>query len=77
MVHKVPGNFHISSHAFHGNIYTVLGNDMSKLDLSHTINHLSFGNIEDVKYVRKHFDEGATNPLDRVERHRPEKVKEA
>lgn len=44
-VNEVPGNFHISSHAY-ANIFTRLKNDkiIETLDVSHTINYLYFGN---------------------------------
>jgi hypothetical protein len=37
---------------------------MNELDLSHTINHLSFGEREDVQTVRAKFSEGILDPLD-------------
>jgi hypothetical protein len=68
LVNKVPGNFHVSSHAyqFHlGEIYAQ--NGISTLDLSHKINHVSFGSDDDIKEIKKKFNKGVLNPLDGVE----------
>ena len=56
LVNKVPGNFHISSHAF-GNILPRIFQDarLNTLDLSHTINHLSFGDEKDLQRIKKTF----------------------
>lgn len=52
----MPGNFHISSHAYGNQLYTVFSqNDIKTLDLSHTINHLSFGEEDDFKAIRKYY----------------------
>lgn len=66
LVNKVPGNFHISSHAQHGAIHEIIQGDPSKLDLSHQINHLSFGDTQDIDYILKSFTKGVLNPLDSV-----------
>mmetsp|Transcript_21593 Transcript_21593/g.39490 ORF Transcript_21593/g.39490 Transcript_21593/m.39490 type:complete len:334 (+) Transcript_21593:85-1086(+) len=63
-VNKVPGNFHISSHAFHEHIHTVTGGDFGRLDLSHKISHLSFGDNADLSNIRTSFSEGVLSPLD-------------
>jgi hypothetical protein len=45
IVNKVPGNFHVSAHPFQYVLPKVLVySGVSTLDLSHRINHLSFGN---------------------------------
>ena len=75
LVNKVPGNFHISSHAFHHRMAQLIKNDMGKLDLSHQINHLSFGDNEDIHFIKSNFDEGVLNPLDSVSKVRPGDVK--
>jgi len=67
-VNKVPGNFHVSSHAYQyylGEIY--VQNQITTLDLSHKINHVSFGTDEDLKEIKKKFNKGVLNPLDGVE----------
>jgi hypothetical protein len=38
------------------------------LDLSHTVNHLSFGERDHIQTVRKKFSEGILDPLDGVDR---------
>jgi hypothetical protein len=63
-VNKVPGNFHISSHAFHEHIHGIVGGDFSRLDLSHQITHLSFGDNADLSSIRTSFSEGVLSPLD-------------
>lgn len=43
-INKVPGNFHISSHAYSHYIGSLLRESgLNTIDLSHKINHLSFG----------------------------------
>lgn len=54
LVFKVPGNFHISAHAFGsvlGNLFATL--NMRNLDLSHKVNHISFGDERDIKNVKR------------------------
>jgi hypothetical protein len=75
-VNKVPGNFHISSHAFHDRVHAVVGNDIGKLDFSHEIVHLSFGENHDIQTIQTAFHEGVLSPLDSVKKIRPENVKE-
>ena len=45
-LHKVPGNFHISSHDA-PDVVVSLVREAFKIDYSHTINHLSFGDKND------------------------------
>lgn len=66
-VNKVPGNFHISTHAFMDMIDNILRtNGLNTIDLSHVINHISFGDDKDLKQIKNQFDKGALNPLDNV-----------
>ena len=54
LVNKVPGNFHVSAHAFTGVLPSIMAkNNLKSLDLSHKINHLSFGDTKAVKKVKK------------------------
>jgi hypothetical protein len=76
-VNKVPGNFHVSSHAFHDKIYSVIGHDIGKLDFSHEIVHLSFGENQDIQKIQTIFHEGVLSPLDTVKKMKNENVKEA
>jgi len=75
-VNKVPGNFHISSHAYMGvlNQYFV-ENKVNTIDVSHKINHISFGDDNDLKQIKNKFDKGVLNPLDGVEKIKAEALK--
>jgi len=75
-VNKVPGNVHVSSHAYQfllGEIYAQ--NGIATLDLSHKINHVSFGTDEDIKEIKKKFNKGVLNPLDGVQVVRNEQLR--
>ena len=62
---RVPGNFHISSHAYGKEIAKLLATKGNiSFDLSHTINHISFGDNKDLHYIKHHFNDGNLNPLD-------------
>jgi len=64
-VNKVPGNFHISSHAYQNIIPAFMNqNKLTTIDLSHQINHISFGDDSDLKQIKSKFDKGVLNPLD-------------
>ena len=51
---RVPGNFHISSQAF-GDIKMHLAMKGYKFDNSFTINHLSFGDMDDFDKIERSF----------------------
>jgi hypothetical protein len=51
-VYRVPGNFHIASHAF-GDVAMMLRQEGVNLDYSYRINHVSFGNKRDFDYIQK------------------------
>jgi len=53
-VYRVPGNFHIATHAF-GDIVMTLRREGFIFDFSYQINHLSFGNKEDFDYIHRSF----------------------
>lgn len=61
---KVPGNFHVSSHAYAQLIGRLSAEGFYNFDLSHTINHISFGNEDDIKYIKSQFNTGILNPID-------------
>ncbi|EGR33515.1 hypothetical protein IMG5_050820, partial [Ichthyophthirius multifiliis] len=66
-VNRVPGNFHISCHAFGqilGYVFRITG--INTIDLSHKINHLSFGDEDEIKIVKKQFTLGVLNPMDKL-----------
>jgi len=65
LINKVPGNFHISSHAYTTMLGTVLKEaGLTTLDLSHVINHLSFGKSDDIGKIKQRFKQGIFHPLD-------------
>ena len=68
LVNKVPGNFHISSHAFSPIIQRLFSDGFFEYDLSHKINHISFGDDKDLKTIKKTFNTGELNPLDHTEK---------
>ena len=45
---KVPGNWHISFHATRDLLYGLPASDLNKLKFSHTVSHLSFGQMVDI-----------------------------
>jgi len=63
-VNKVPGNFHISGHGFANIIQQLVSLGYRKYNLSHTINHLSFGDKVDVSIIKSYFKDGQFNILD-------------
>jgi hypothetical protein len=76
VVNKVPGNFHISSHAYGSLIQRLASEGYFTFDVSHKINHLSFGEDKDLKYIKRKFGEnhGVLNPLDNTVRNEQHKV---
>jgi hypothetical protein len=68
LVNKVPGNFHISSHAFGPIIQKLASEGFFNFDVSHKINHISFGDDKDLKVIKKKFNTGELNPLDNSEK---------
>lgn len=62
-INKVPGNFHISGHHYPDAVQKVYMSGRS-LDFSHTINHLSFGDIGDIEHIEKNFNEKFKFELD-------------
>lgn len=68
IVNKVPGNFHISSHAYGPIIQRLLMDQIFDFDVTHKVNHISFGEDNELKEVKKVFELGEINPLDNSER---------
>ncbi|CAI2375800.1 unnamed protein product [Moneuplotes crassus] len=60
-VNRVPGNFHIGSHAY----MQLLGMLGQQINLTHTINHLSFGRKRVIKSIESKFQDkvGELTPL--------------
>jgi hypothetical protein len=63
---RVPGNFHISSGSYVTSIGRLIGENLIKYDLSHKINHISFGDESDIQHIKSNFNIGNLNPLDGV-----------
>ena len=63
-VKEVPGNFHISSHAYQ-NIYARLRMDnvIKTLDMSHKINYLFFGDMDNITKIQKQHPEAVLAKL--------------
>lgn len=61
---RVPGNFHISSHAYAQVIGRLAQEGAFNFDLSHTINHISFGEETDIQNIKRIFNDGILSPLD-------------
>lgn len=53
-IHKVPGNFHISSHTYQ-EAYQKLFYAGHQIPMKHIINHLSFGEKEDIKEIQSRY----------------------
>jgi hypothetical protein len=63
---RVPGNVHISCHAYGQIISRLSSEGLLKLDISHIINHISFGNESDINHIKNNFDQGILNPIDGI-----------
>jgi len=50
IVNKVPGNFHISAHSHAHLVHVFFGS--KPMNVSHVINHLSFGNFEETTQLK-------------------------
>lgn len=65
-VNKVPGNVHLSTYS-HSYLFGSLYQETKNMNISHRINHISFGVDEDIGYIKTHFkDTGIVSPLDGV-----------
>ncbi|CAE8614754.1 unnamed protein product [Polarella glacialis] len=65
-VNKVPGNVHLSTYS-HSYLFGSLYQETRNLNISHTINHLSFGVDTDISYVQRNIKgTGIVSPLDGV-----------
>lgn len=61
---RVPGSFHVSTFS-HAAITNKLRNEgFNPTNLSHTINHISFGAEDDIKNIKQIFNTGILNPID-------------
>ena len=66
----MPGNFHISTHAYSDIVSKLTSEGLYTFDLSHRILHFSVGNVTDINYVKQTFvkDEPAINVLDKIQK---------
>mmetsp|Transcript_71590 Transcript_71590/g.165562 ORF Transcript_71590/g.165562 Transcript_71590/m.165562 type:complete len:348 (+) Transcript_71590:40-1083(+) len=65
-VNKVPGNVHLSTYS-HSYLFGSLYQETRNINISHRINHISFGTDDDISYVIRHFKgTGIVSPLDGV-----------
>jgi len=65
-VNKVPGNVHLSTYS-HSYLFGSLYQETRNLNITHTINHLSFGIDTDISYIKANLpDTGIISPLDGV-----------
>lgn len=65
-VNKVPGNVHLSTYS-HSYLFGSLYQETRNMNISHHINHVSFGTDTDISYVKKNFKgTGIVSPLDGV-----------
>jgi len=65
-VNKVPGNVHLSTYS-HSYLFGSLYQEARNINISHRVNHISFGVDTDISYVKKNFaDTGIVSPLDGV-----------
>lgn len=63
-VNKVPGNVHLSTYS-HSFLFGSLYQEARSMNISHTINHFSFGVDADISYIQRNFkDTGVVAPLD-------------
>jgi len=66
-VNKVPGNVHLSTYS-HSYLFGSLYQETRNINISHRINHISFGVDTDISFVKQNFkDTGIVSPLDGVE----------
>ena len=62
-INKVPGNFHISMHHYPEVVQRLFMHGQH-LDFSHKVNHLSFGDLNDIQAIENNFDEKFKFELD-------------
>ena len=59
----MPGNFHVSHHAY-WDVMTRLYQSGKRIDFSHRINKLNFGNEKTAKTIKKKFGDDMKGELD-------------
>ena len=71
---RVPGNFHFTSSYYGDIIGRLLSENLFNYDVSHKINHISFGDESDIKHIMTNFNAGILNPLDNTSKTQPSGV---
>eukprot|EP00928_Gymnodinium_smaydae_P063182 TRINITY_DN46849_c0_g1_i1.p1 TRINITY_DN46849_c0_g1~~TRINITY_DN46849_c0_g1_i1.p1 ORF type:complete len:348 (+),score=68.75 TRINITY_DN46849_c0_g1_i1:183-1226(+) len=72
-VNKVPGNVHLSTYS-HSYLFGSLYQETRNLNVTHRINHISFGVDSDIGYIKDNFKgTGIVSPLDGLLQVQPEK----
>mmetsp|Transcript_62231 Transcript_62231/g.148495 ORF Transcript_62231/g.148495 Transcript_62231/m.148495 type:complete len:347 (+) Transcript_62231:185-1225(+) len=65
-VNKVPGNVHLSTYS-HSYLFGSLYQETRNINITHRVNHISFGADTDISYVKNNFKStGIVSPLDGV-----------
>jgi len=65
-VNKVPGNVHLSTYS-HSYLFGSLYQETRNINITHHINHISFGEDKDISFVKNNFKgTGIVAPLDGV-----------
>lgn len=65
-VNKVPGNIHLSTYS-HSYLFGSLYQETKNINITHTVNHISFGEDKDIGYIKTNFaNTGIVSPLDGV-----------
>lgn len=63
-VNRVPGNIHLSTYS-HSYLFSSLYQEAQNINISHYVDHLSFGTDTDISFVKEHFaGTGIVSPLD-------------
>jgi len=72
-VNKVPGNVHLSTYS-HSYLFGSLYQETRNINITHRVNHISFGTDEDISYIKTHLaGTGVVAPLDGVYQVMPER----
>merc|ERR1712080_208861 len=72
----VPGNLHLSTYS-HSYLFGSLYQETKNINITHQINHISFGVDKDIGYIKDNIkDAGIVSPLDGVVQVVPEKEKD-
>merc|ERR1712217_466901 len=65
-VNKVPGNVHLSTYS-HAYLFGSLYQETKSINITHKINHISFGLDSDIEHVKRNYPgQGSVSPLDGV-----------